>query len=193
MDRKRCWRTIRLLMILNGKKRMDYIRKNHIFADFGENSFISSRLVPLYPKLISIGNNVYLAAKVSLVPHDMIHTMLNNMMRERKTQFMENIGCIRIEDNVFIGMNTTILSDVHIGKNVIIGAGSLVNKDLAGGYIYAGVPARRIDTFENFIRKRRGMPKYPENFCRNGDSIDNEFADWLWKNFWRRKISVRES
>ena len=75
MDRKRLWRTFRLCF---SKNRSAYIRKAKIFASFGENSSISSRIVPLYPELIYIGNNVRLAANVSLVPHDMIHAMLNN-------------------------------------------------------------------------------------------------------------------
>lgn len=67
MDAKRLWRTIRLYTC---KDRNKYIRKAHIFAEFGENSTMSSRKIPLYPELISIGNNVRLAANVSLVPHD---------------------------------------------------------------------------------------------------------------------------
>lgn len=75
MDLKRLWRTIRLCTT---RKRSDYLRRAHIFAAFGENSVMSSRKIPLYPELISIGNNVRLAANVSLIPHDMIHAMLNN-------------------------------------------------------------------------------------------------------------------
>lgn len=79
MDVKRLWRTIRLNTC---KNRNAYIRKAHIFAEFGKNSTMSSRKIPLYPELISIGNNVRLAANVSLVPHDMIHSMLNNLSTE---------------------------------------------------------------------------------------------------------------
>ena len=75
LDLKRLWRTFRICISRN---RSVYIRKAKIFANFGENSTVSSRVVPLYPELIYIGNNVRLAAKVSLVPHDMIHAMLNN-------------------------------------------------------------------------------------------------------------------
>lgn len=55
---------------------------------------------------------------------------------------------LRKKYDVFVGTNTTILADIHIGSNVIIGADSLVNKDLMGGYVYAGVPARRICSFD---------------------------------------------
>ena len=60
---------------------------------------MSSRVIPLYPELISIGNNVRLAAKVSLIPHDMIHAMLNNRWGNTE-KFREYVGCIKIDDNV---------------------------------------------------------------------------------------------
>lgn len=59
-----------------GQKRL-YTKSAH-FAEFSENSTMSSRKVSLYPKLIHIGKTVGLAAGVSLIPHDMIHAMLNN-------------------------------------------------------------------------------------------------------------------
>lgn len=75
MDFRRAWRTFRLW---TSRNRSAYIRKAKIFAEFGERSTMSSRKVPLYPELISIGNNVRMAANVSLIPHDMIHMMLKN-------------------------------------------------------------------------------------------------------------------
>ena len=86
-----------------------------------------------------------------------------------------------------MGTNTTILADVHIGSNVIIGAGSLVNKDLESGYVYAGVPARQICTFDEFVEKRKNAVQYPFNYQRNGDSIPKEFAEWLWNDFENRR------
>lgn len=95
------------------------------------------------------------------------------------------MGCIRIDDNVFVGANSTILANVHIGSNVIIGAGTLVNKDLEAGYVYAGVPAKKICTFEEFLEKRRGQVNYPEGFTRRGDSVGEELASLLWTEFWK--------
>ena len=89
------------------------------------------RKVPLYPQLISLGNNVRIASNVHFITHDVIHTMLNNMQSDYK--FSEHVGCIAIQDNVFIGSNAAILSNVTIGANTIIGTGSLVNKSIPGG------------------------------------------------------------
>lgn len=51
---------------------------------------------------------------------------------------------IIIEDNVWIGMNCLILKGVHIGKNAIIAAGSVVTKDIAENCVYGGNPAKLI-------------------------------------------------
>lgn len=184
MDFKRLWRTVRIFTIFSGKKRTEYIRRSKIFACFGENSTMSSRIIPLYPELISIGNNVRLAAKVSLIPHDMIHAMLNHW--DIEGVYREYVGCIKIDNNVFVGANTTILADVHIESNIIIGAGSLVNRDLKGGNVYAGIPVKKICTFNDFVEKRKTQVYYPESFRRIGDSIGPDFSNWLWNDFEKR-------
>jgi acetyltransferase-like isoleucine patch superfamily enzyme len=50
-----------------------------------------------------------------------------------------------IEDNVLIGANATVLAGVHIGKNAIIGAGSVVTKDVLENTTVVGVPARVVN------------------------------------------------
>lgn len=49
-----------------------------------------------------------------------------------------------IGDNVTLGGNVTIIGPVHIGNNVIVGAGSVVVKDVPDNCIVAGNPARII-------------------------------------------------
>ena len=133
MDWYRIRHSIALCLCSTAVKRAEYLKKHDIFYHMGENCMTMFRKVPLYPKLISFGDNVWIASNVSFITHDVIHRMLNNCFRDEN--FYENIGCIEIKDNVFIGSNTTILPDVTIGPDVIIGAGSLVTKNLRGGYM----------------------------------------------------------
>jgi len=51
---------------------------------------------------------------------------------------------VRIDDDTWIGGNVTILPGVHIGKNVVIGAGSVVTKDIPDDTIAVGNPSKVI-------------------------------------------------
>ncbi|MCR5376617.1 MAG: acyltransferase [Lachnospiraceae bacterium] len=143
------------------------------------------RKVPLCPKLISIGNNVHLAAKVLLVPHDAIHLCLNGVEKNLKGEgkFKERIGCIEIGDNVFVGSNSTVLYDVRIGSNVIIGAGSLVNKDIPDNSVAVGIPARVIGTFDAFMEKRKKEKMYPDELNPSGHYVSENLENWCWSEF----------
>lgn len=51
---------------------------------------------------------------------------------------------VRIGSNVWIGANAIILAGVNIGSDVVVGAGALVTRNLEGGGVYVGQPARRL-------------------------------------------------
>jgi acetyltransferase-like isoleucine patch superfamily enzyme len=53
-------------------------------------------------------------------------------------------GIVRLSNDVFIGVNSVILRDVTIGDCSIVGAGSVVTKDVPPGVVVAGNPARII-------------------------------------------------
>lgn len=100
-------------------------------------------------ELIFLHDNVHVATGVGFVTHDAIHGMLNNTYES--DSFVEKVGCIEIMDNVFIGSGTRILYNTRIGSNVIIGSDSLVNKDIPDNSVYAGVPARYICSFDDYV------------------------------------------
>jgi acetyltransferase-like isoleucine patch superfamily enzyme len=60
-------------------------------------------------------------------------------------------GEVKIGKNVYIGTNTLIIKPVSIGDGAVIGAGSVVTKDVPANEVWAGVPAK-------FIKKR---------YCKN--------------------------
>ena len=79
MHGERMWHTLRLFTILSAAKRTQYIKEHNIFHSMGEQCLIMKRKLPLYSKLISMGNNVRLASGVSFLTHDITHSMLNNV------------------------------------------------------------------------------------------------------------------
>lgn len=54
-----------------------------------------------------------------------------------------------------MGENVTILKGVTIGDNVIIGIGSIVNKDIPSNSIAVGVPAKVIGSYDDYYAKRK--------------------------------------
>ena len=156
MDIKRFWHSIRLYMMFNAKKRGDYVRQHNLFHHCGEYVRLPQMLLPLHSDLISIHDNVELASGAKLVVHDAIHKVLNAKFSTKGgIAFHENVGCIEIMENVFIGMNTVIIGNVRIGPDAVVGACSLINKDVPKGTVYAGIPAKQIGLFDDLTEKRK--------------------------------------
>lgn len=110
------------------------------------------------PWLITLGNHVELSLNVTFLTHDGATWCFRDQDRYKD---VIRYGKIVIEDNCFIGANCTILPGVHIGPNTIVGTGSVVTKDLESNSVYAGVPARKICTMEEYAEKcLRQTPKY---------------------------------
>lgn len=103
------------------------------------------------PWLITIGNNVKITKGVTILTHGYDWSVLKNLYHEA----MGSSGKVSIGDNVFIGVNSTILKGVTIGNNVIIGANSLVNKNIPDNVVVAGNPARVIMSIDDYYKKRK--------------------------------------
>lgn len=102
------------------------------------------------PFLISIGDDVKITRGVTLLTHGYDWSVLAGMY----DIVLGSAGGITIGNNVFIGMNTTILKGVTVGNNVVIGANSLVNKDIPDNCVAAGNPCRVIMSIEDYYNKR---------------------------------------
>lgn len=113
---------------------------------FSEMPFFGSE-----PYLISIGDNCYFSLKVSFLTHDGGVNVIRNMYDDLRD--IDLIKPIVIGNNVFVGYGTTIMYGVKTGDNIIIGANTLVNKDLESNSVYAGVPAKRICSIDEFKNK----------------------------------------
>lgn len=136
----------------------------HIDIDFrceyGKNIFIGDKVIInmnctfVDNNRIEIGNNVLIASNVQ------IYTATHSTkVKERTVQdWNENSGksfCntfshpVKIEDNVWIGGGTIILPNVTIGKNSVIGAGSVVTRSIPADCVAVGSPCRVIKHIQN--------------------------------------------
>lgn len=109
------------------------------------------------PWLLSIGNHVRITEGVKILTHDYSWSVLKHYSSEtvHPGEILGSQRAVEIGNNVFIGMNAVITCGVTIGDNVIIGAGSVVTKNCESNGVYAGVPARRLMSIEDFYRKRK--------------------------------------
>ena len=89
----------------------------------------------VYPELITIGNGVRLTSGCKVITHYIDPSQPGVHFR---------VAPVVIEDDVFIGMNTVICNSVTIGKGAVIGAGSIVTKDIPPYQIWGGNPAHYI-------------------------------------------------
>ncbi|MDA5538608.1 acyltransferase [Streptococcus thermophilus] len=105
------------------------------------------------PWMIEIGNDVQITSGVTLLTHGYDWSVLKGVYGE----VLGSSGVLKIGNNVFIGMHSTILKGVTIGNNVIIGANSLVNKDIPDNCVAAGNPCRVIMSLEEYYKKRKNV------------------------------------
>ncbi len=111
-------------------------------VDIVEDIFLD----PSHCFLISIGDNCTLCPRVRLIAHD---------ASSKKLLGYTKIGKIEIRENCFIGDSTIILPGVTIGPSSIVGAGSVVTRDVPPYSIAAGNPARVICTVDDYVEKIR--------------------------------------
>lgn len=134
-----------------------------LFANFGSNSFIRSGLrvdygvnvhwrnnsfanfglVLLDVAPIHIGDNVLLGTNVQLL------TPIHPLDPEKRKAGWESAKPIYIQNNVWIGSGAIVLPGVTIGENSVVGAGSVVTKDVEPGVVVVGNPARVVKSVSN--------------------------------------------
>lgn len=103
------------------------------------------------PWMIEIGSNVSITEGVTILTHGYDWSVFKGMYGD----VLGSAGRVRIGDNVFIGMHSTILKGVTIGDNVVIGANSLINKDVPNNCVVVGNPQRVVCDIDSYLEKRR--------------------------------------
>lgn len=167
-----------LKMTKSGKKRAKILKEKQVFYKFGENNEWHPSKVPSNSELISIHNNVVVAAHVYFCTHDLISTVFNNQVNSKKYKIF--LGTIEVFDNVFIGANSTIMYNTKIGPNAIVAAGSVVTKDVPEGSIVGGNPAKIIGQVNDLKQKRLIYQDTMKVF--NSSMNDSQLIDYLWRN-----------
>jgi len=110
------------------------------FLTIGKNCDIGPGTLIDCSHRVEIGNDVIFSPNISIYTHLHNYEKKDILIREQG----ESTAPVIIEDDVFIGKGATILMGVKIGKGAVIGAHSVVTKDIPEYAVCGGVPAKLI-------------------------------------------------
>lgn len=102
------------------------------------------------PWLIRIHENCYITSGVNFITHDGGTLILRN-----EIPTLEWTAPIEIKRSVYVGFRSIILPNVTIGERSIVGAGSVVTKNVPPNSVVAGVPARLICDTDTYLKKMK--------------------------------------
>lgn len=102
----------------------------------GDNFFANYNCVILDVAKVEIGDNVFFAPNVA------VYTAGHPVHHKARNSLYEYGIPVKIGNNVWVGGNTVIMPGVTIGDNSVIGAGSIVTKDIPSNVIAVGNPCR---------------------------------------------------
>ena len=132
--------------------------------EVGHNCFINYNCTILDNAKVTLGDNCLLAPNVS------IYTAGHSLHPDTRALGYEYGIEVTVGDNVWIGGNTVICPGVHIGSNVVIGAGSVVTKDIPDWSFAAGNPCRVI----------RKITDDDKKYYFKDREVDAEIAKKVW-------------
>lgn len=137
-----------LLRRFSESARLEYLKRQGMKV--GKDTYIYSckNFDGGWPWLIEIGDRVTISTNVTILGHDASTNVVGCGTK---------LGKVKIGNNVFIGTGTVILCGTRIGDNVVIGAGSVVSGRIESGCVYAGCPARRVCSIEEYEEKFRAQ------------------------------------
>lgn len=112
----------------------------HFFCDYGNNIFLGERFYANHNCVILDVAKVTIGDRVMLGPQVQIYTTSHPLDAEERESGIEYAAEVEIGDDCWIGGGAIILPGVSIGKGSVIGAGSLVTKDIPAGVVAVGNP-----------------------------------------------------
>lgn len=188
MRRERFKHSLRLLLTRSTRKRTQYVKEHALLGAMGERCVWGPWLVPLYPKLIKLHNNVRVHKSAKIITHDVINGFLKESRPDIDFGPEERLGCVELMDNVYIGMNVTIMPDVRIGPNAIVTAGSVVTSDVPENSVVSGNPAKVIGRFDMYMALRRMNKSQAVDF--KNQELPDTLAEEQWKKFEKKHTAA---
>jgi acetyltransferase-like isoleucine patch superfamily enzyme len=148
----------KILEKASSEQKIKYWRK--LGMKIGQNCHLETMAFSTEPYLIEIGNHVAIAYGTNFITHDGGIWCFRDELIDG-----DIFGKIKIGNNVFIGINCTILPNTIIGDNCIIGAGSVVRGKYADYSVIIGNPAAVVMkiSVQKFLYKQNPDLLYTKN------------------------------
>lgn len=127
---------------LLGQIRGEFVITAPFYCDYGVNISIGKNFYTNHNCTILDGAKVTFGDNVFIAPNCVFSTAGHPIDAEQRNQGLEIALPITVGDNVWFGTNVSVLPGVRIGSNVVIGAGSVVNKDIPDGVVAVGNPCK---------------------------------------------------
>ena len=139
-----------------------------VFAECGDNNYIElpfhanwggrnthwgSNIYANFNLTFVDDGQIYIGDRVLFGPNVTVATASHPTDPERRAKGLQYNRDVYIGENVWIGANAVILPGVHIGKNSVIGAGSVVTKDIPENVVAVGNPCRVLREIEESDRE----------------------------------------
>ena len=114
----------------------------NFYCDYGFNIYLGKNFYSNHNLVILDANKVEFGDNVFIGPNCGFYTSGHPLDYETRNQGLEYAKPIKVGKNVWIGGNVCVLPGVTIGDNVVIGAGSIVTKDIPSNVVAVGNPCR---------------------------------------------------
>ena len=132
-----------------GKTGKTLLIEPNFFCDYGynievgENFYMNHNCVVLDCAKVTFGDNVFIG------PNCSFYTPIHPLKAKERNSGIEKALPIKVGNNVWFGGNVVVLPNVKIGDNSVIGAGSVVTKDIPANVVAVGNPCKVIKKIDN--------------------------------------------
>lgn len=143
-----------IIRALFGKVGAHFCVTAPFWCDYGANIRVGDHFYTNHNCVILDGANVTFGDNVFIAPNCVFSTAGHPLDTEQRNRGLEYAYPITVGDNVWFGASVTVLPGVTIGSNTVIGAGSLVNRDIPDGVVAVGNPCRVLRQITEEDRKK---------------------------------------
>ncbi|CAN5454852.1 nodulation O-acetyltransferase NodL [soil metagenome] len=122
----------------------DSVIRKPLTCDYGKNVYIGDHTLVNYDCILMDCAEIHIGDHVLIGPRSQLITGLHPMDMEARASGLESATPIRIDNHAWLAANVIVLPGITIGEGAVVGAGSVVTKDVSPRVFAAGNPCRVI-------------------------------------------------